>query len=227
MCGEVDFGVQFAAGDTGLRRRLRAAARAARRRPARTGSRPIARRRWRATFRPSPAWRCGAEGPLGDRHVGVGERVPVHPPVAGAVGVADGRAEDVGAVVVGRPFRVHEAAVHRVPGRRLWPTQRYRWGFPGGRGRRRGSRSTGSPRRTRTPVPEVWEKLFGERPFAAAGLGQYRFGCGRGGRHAARQAGDPGRAVGATRGSTAVARRPAMHSAHASTAISNAAACSP
>ena len=55
----------------------------------------------------------GAERPLGDRHVGIGERVPVHPPVGRARRVADPGAEDVGTVFVGLPGRVAEAAVDR------------------------------------------------------------------------------------------------------------------
>ena len=63
---------------------------------------------------PAPAGHCeapvagvvvGVERPLGDRHIGIGERHPIHTPIAVVALQTDTGAEDVGTVVVGRPGR--------------------------------------------------------------------------------------------------------------------------
>ena len=113
----------------------------------------------------------GREGPLGDRHVGVRQRVPVDAPVGGLRRVADGGGEDVRAVFVGRPFRVHEAAVdlgERRDFRAVGDSDR---AARAGRDRRRGSRSTGSPRPPAVPCRTCAEKSLGNGHSPAEGSG--------------------------------------------------------
>ena len=129
------------------------------------------------TCRSSRGCRCRRSTPRSARRL-VDQRRPVDPPVRRLAGEADRGAEDVGAVVLGRPGRVRRDTLGRREGAVESPPARpARRSVPSRRGRRRGSRSRTTLRRRSRPVPEVRGNAFGNGHCLRSGSGS--FGSGR------------------------------------------------